>query len=141
MTRTIRVLHVDDNPALRDLTAELLERVDGNISVRSEADPTAVPGRVATEPIDCVVCDFEMPGTDGLEVCDRIRSEHPALPFFLFTSKQDEELVDRALEAGVTDYVQKESGIEHYKLLANRVRNAVAHHQVRERVAELESAQ
>ena len=39
----ITVLHVDDDAAIRDLTAEFLEVVDDAIDVRSESDPTPSP--------------------------------------------------------------------------------------------------
>jgi PleD family two-component response regulator len=133
-----QVLHIDDDPTLRDLTAELLERVDDGVTVRSESDPTAVTERIETEPIDCVVSDYRMPEMDGLELCRRIRESHSDIPFFLFTNEYNEEVVDRAMSFGVTDYIQKESGVVHYKLLAYRIRTAVRHHQIRERIQELE---
>jgi PleD family two-component response regulator len=134
----LQVLHIDDDATLRDLTAELLERVDDGVTVRSESDPTAVPGRIKAEPIDCVVSDYRMPEMDGLELCQRVRETHSDIPFFLFTTEYSEEVVDRAMSFGVTDYIQKESGTTHYKLLAHRIRNAVRHHRIRERIRQLE---
>ena len=128
MTHDIQVLHVDDDPAFRDLTAALLEQADDAISVRSESDPTAVPEIVCQEPIDCVVSDLEMPECDGLELCRRIRLEHPELPFFLFTNRQGGDIVEEALDAGATDFIQKESGTHHYTLLAHRITLAVTRH-------------
>ena len=138
MTRPIHVLHVDDNPALRDLTAEFLEKVSTDITVHSVADPTDVPATLEREPIDCVVSDYEMPEQNGLDLCCSVRDDHPDLPFFLFTSRGGEEIVGRAMVAGATDYIQKEPGVEQYTLLANRIDNAVSRHRTEERLAELE---
>jgi DNA-binding NtrC family response regulator len=124
----ITVLHVDDDAAIRDLTAEFLEEVDDAITVRSESDPTAVPARVDAEPIDCVVSDFNMPECSGLELCTAVRNEHPWLPFILFTSERGEELAEEALAVGATDFVQKATGTHHYTLLANRITIAVTRH-------------
>ena len=140
MTRPIHVLHVDDDPALRDLTAEFLEKVSSAITVHSVADPTAVPAELAAADIDCVVSDYEMPEQNGLDLCCEVREEHPDLPFFLFTSRGGEEIVSRAMVAGATDYIQKEPGVEQYTLLANRIDNAVARHRLAERIDELERA-
>lgn len=140
MTRPIHVLHVDDNAALRDLTAEFLEKVAAEITVHSVADPTEVPATLAGEEIDCVVSDYEMPEQDGLDLCHQVRDDHPDLPFFLFTSRGGEEIVGRAMDAGATDYIQKEPGVEQYTLLANRIANAVSRHRTEERLAELEQA-
>lgn len=139
MTEDITALHVDDNEALRDLTVEFLERAEPRISVRSESDPSVVPTRIDQEPIDCVVSDYEMPQITGLELCKLVRRDHPDLPFFLFTNRVEREIIESALDVGVTDFVRKETGIEHYKLLANRITNAVHHRPTTGRNAELES--
>jgi DNA-binding NtrC family response regulator len=140
MTRPIHVLHVDDNAALRDLTAEFLERVTTDLSVHSVADPTVVPATIADEPIDCVVSDYEMPDRNGIELCREVRETHPDLPFFLFTSRGGADLVRAAIEAGATDYVRKEPGVEQYTLLANRIANAVSKSRLDERIRKLERA-
>lgn len=140
MATDIRVLHVDDHAALLDLTAELLENVDDGITVVSESDPTEAMARMRTEEIDCVVSDYAMPEMDGLELCRRIRCEYPHVPFFVFTSRSGEEIVDRAFAAGATDYIQKEAGLTQYKLLAHRIENAVDHHQARKYIDEVSDA-
>ena len=130
------MLHIDDDPAFRDLTAEFLEQVDGAIAVESESDPTLVPSRVKTEQIDCVVSDLEMPRRDGLELCRLVRTEHATLPFVLFTNRQGEAVIERAMEAGATDYLRKETGTHHYTLLANRIRLLVSRHRAVQKLAE-----
>lgn len=134
MPRQITVLHVDDDETMLDLTAELLERADHNVSVRSESRPTNVPDRIESEPIDCVVSDFEMPRCDGLELCRTVRARWPNLPFFLFTNNRGADIVDSALAAGVTDYIRKETGVHHYTLLANRITIAVTRHRALQRL-------
>lgn len=140
MSRPINVLHVDDSAALRDLTAEFLEKVTTDISVQSVADPTDVLPRVDSGDIDCIVADYEMPGQNGLDLCLEVREAYPDLPFFLFTSRGGEEIISRAMVAGATDYIQKEPGLEQYTLLANRITNAVSRHRAEARIAELECA-
>jgi DNA-binding NarL/FixJ family response regulator len=124
-SRQIRVLHVDDDPALLDLTADFLERLDGEITLLSETDPRAVPERLETEAIDCVISDKRMPECDGLELCRRVREAHPDLPFVLFTSERGDDVIDRTMEVGATGFVAKEPGVEQYERLADRVREAV----------------
>ena len=140
MRRPIHVLYVDDDAPLRDLTAELLEKVSADITVETVADPTTVPTRIEAGTVDCVVSDYEMPEQNGLELCWEVRSAHPDLPFFLFTSRGGEEIVSRAMLAGATDYIQKEPGVEQYTLLANRITNAVARHRLEQRLEELQRA-
>jgi CheY-like chemotaxis protein len=66
-----------------------------------------------------------MPGKDGIEFLQAVREAYPDLPFVLFTGKGSEAVASDAISAGVTDYLQKQSGTEQYELLVNRIRNAV----------------
>jgi DNA-binding NtrC family response regulator len=126
MEREICVLHVDDEPRFADLTQDFLERVDENFTVLTATGADAAQTRLGEEAVDCVVSDYDMPDNDGLELLERVRREYPDLPFILFTGKGSEEFASDAISAGVTDYLQKESGTSQYRVLANRVRNAVS---------------
>lgn len=75
--------------------------------------------------VDCIISDYQMPTTDGLEFLQIVREKHPDLPFILFTGKGSEEIASEAIAAGVTDYMQKGGGSDQYEVLSNRVQNAV----------------
>jgi len=130
----IRVLHVDDERDVAELTAEFLERESERIEVVTETSPADGFDRLTAERVDCVVSDYEMPRTDGLAFLESIRDEHGDLPFLLFTGKGSEEIASEAISAGVTDYLQKETGTDQYAVLANRIENAVEQHRSRRAV-------
>ncbi|MFC7097083.1 PAS domain S-box protein [Halobaculum marinum] len=121
----IRVLHVDDQPAFAELVATYLEREHDRITVHSAS--SAEEGRevLASERVDCIVSDHDMPRENGIEFLRSVRAEYPELPFVLFTGKGSEEIASEAISAGVTDYLQKGPGSDQYTLLANRIVNAV----------------
>ena len=123
--REIRILHVDDEPSITDLTATFLEREDDQFSVETATSADEGLQHLGDRPPDCIVSDYNMPGMDGLEFLQAVRDDYPDLPFILFTGKGSEEVASDAISADVTDYLQKKSGTEQYKLLANRIRNAV----------------
>ncbi|MDS0284573.1 hybrid sensor histidine kinase/response regulator [Haloarcula onubensis] len=125
MDSRIRVLHVDDDPEFRDLTAELLERENDRFDVRTAAGPTEGRTQLESGEFDCVVSDFDMPGESGIAFLETVRGDYPDLPFILFTGKGSEEVASEAISAGVTDYLQKTIGAEQYELLANRIATAV----------------
>ncbi|MFB6242561.1 MAG: PAS domain S-box protein, partial [Halobaculum sp.] len=137
MTESIRVLHVDDDPAFADLTATLLGRADDRVEVETESSAADGLARLGEE-IDCVVSDYDMPGRDGIEFLDAVREEYPELPFVLFTGKGSEEVASEAISAGATDYLQKGTGTgtDQYELLANRVVNAVEQYRAQQRAEE-----
>jgi PAS domain S-box-containing protein len=134
----IRVLHVDDKPELADLAATFLERESDRMSVQTATSPSDGLERLADGDIDCIVSDYDMPGTNGIEFLDAVRDDYPDLPFILFTGKGSEEIASEAISAGVTDYLQKGSGSSQYTVLANRISNSVDQHRSRQAVQETE---
>jgi len=122
----IRVLHVDDEPEIGDLTATFLEREDDRFEVQTATSAAEGLDSIRDRPPDCLVSDYDMPGQDGIKFLQRVREECPELPFILFTGKGSEEIASDAISAGVTDYLRKGSGTDQYELLANRITNAVS---------------
>ncbi|MFB6101741.1 MAG: PAS domain S-box protein [Haloplanus sp.] len=135
MEAPLRILHVDDDPAFLDLAAEFLRREAPRLQVITETTVEDALDRLDTEPVDAVVSDYQMPGMDGLTFLDRVRDDHPELPFILFTGQGSEEIASEAIARGVTDYLQKGGGSDTYAVLANRVTNAIER---REMAAKLE---
>ena len=133
MNDRVRVLHVDDEPGFADLAGEMLEHEDSRIDVDTATSAEAGLERLGGEhgPPDCVVSDYEMPGTDGIDFLEAVRADHPDLPFVLFTGKGSEAVASDAISAGATDYLRKRSGSEQYELLANRILNAVGQDRAR----------
>jgi len=121
-----RVLVVDDESALAELVAEYLTRINDSLTTEIATTGAEALSLVREDKFDCVVSDYNMPDMNGLELLSAIRDEHPSLPFILYTGRGSEEIASEAISAGVTDYVQKNSGRDHYEVLAKRVDNAIS---------------
>ncbi|MEF8814997.1 MAG: PAS domain S-box protein [Halovenus sp.] len=124
-TAGITVLHVDDDPDLAELTAEMLAAETGQFTVETATSASEGLDRLATDDFDCIVSDYQMPGQNGIEFLETVRETRPDLPFILYTGEGSEAVASDAISAGVTDYLQKETGTGQYTVLANRIRNAV----------------
>ena len=134
MGGAVQILHVDNDPQFADLTKTCLEAEGEQFRVRTASSVDEGLDVLAAEAIDCVVSDYDMPESTGVDFLARVRERSPDLPFILFTGKGSEAVASEAITAGVTDYLQKESGTSQYAILANRIRNAVEQRQTRRKV-------
>lgn len=104
MQRTPHILAVDDEKAIADLVAELLQR-EGMAATACYSGADALE-LFSQQDFDLVILDLMMPGIDGLEVCRRLRAVSQVPIFFL--SAKDEE-IDKVvgLTMGADDYISK----------------------------------
>lgn len=120
---SIEILHVDDDPMFLDLTESFLENELDAIDITTVSSPDEVLATLDDQTVHCVVSDYEMPDVDGLELLDSVRDQYSDLPFILYTGKGSEEIAAKAINAGVTGYLQK-GGPDQHRRLANRVKHA-----------------
>lgn len=131
----ITVLFVDDDEEWARFIAGELEAEDPTFETRIALNANeAIVALAEDDSIDCVVTDFRMPEVDGVQLLERIRESHPDLPCILVTGTGSEDVATRAINAGVTDYVQKDPRVDQGPILANRVRQAVERTRLRANV-------
>jgi PAS domain S-box-containing protein len=128
---SIRVLHVDDNENFADLVTRFLTRADDRFAVTTASGPAEGLNQLREGRFDCIVSDYDMPRQNGVEFLQAVREAEYSIPFILYTGKGSEQIASEAISAGVTDYIQKESGASQYTILANRISNAVEQHQAK----------
>lgn len=126
----ISILYVDDDPAVRDLTADMLEREDGRLAVATASSASDGLSHIATADIECFVSDYDMLGRTGIEFLHAVREEYPELPFIIFTGQGSEAVASDAFAGGATDYLQKGLGSEQYATLASKITDAVEEYRV-----------
>jgi two-component system chemotaxis response regulator CheY len=105
---SISVLIVDDQQTMRSLVrsglqqlgfTSLLEAPDGEEGLRS----------MLIKPAQLVISDFNMPKLDGLGLLRAVRAHPPIsqVAFIMLTGRADRELVQRAVQFGVNNYLVK----------------------------------
>ena len=102
-----RVLVVDDEPDIRGLLRDLLERA-GHGVVEAPDGREGVRLFHAEQP-DLVILDVSMPGFDGWQTLERIR-ELSSVPVLMLTARTQEMDKVRGLRAGADDYITKPFG-------------------------------
>lgn len=100
-----KVLVVDDDPALRQLLADYLNR--NRYDTLLAPDAGDLEARIQRYNPDLIVLDRMLPEGDGAEACRRLRQQGEDIPVILLTAR--DETVDRiiGLEAGADDYLGK----------------------------------
>jgi DNA-binding NtrC family response regulator len=136
----LSVLIVDDDLALLEALPEALRLRMGGITVETADSATAALARMADRDYDAIVTDIRMPGMDGLELLDEIRTRKPDTPTLIITGHGENELVVHALRGGARDFIQKPIDRDYFvAALYRAIREHVAARRSRERQVAMES--
>ncbi len=105
MNQQPHILVVDDDPEIVDLVGQLITAEGYRVSRAGDARV----GRQVLDsgPVDLIVLDFMLPGTDGLTFCRELRAEGVATPIIMLTAKGDDFDRVLGLEMGADDYLPK----------------------------------
>ena len=110
-TAAVRVALADDQALVRAGLRALLERQ--GITVVFEADDGgALLAQLEHTPVDVVLSDIRMPGTDGIAALQALRARGDCTPVLLLTTFDDSELLLRATEAGAQGFLLKDAAPE-----------------------------
>lgn len=105
----IRVLVVDDNFIARIGITTFL-RQQPQVKVVAEADGAmAALKLIADQTVDVVLADMKMPAFDGVALTEQLRSRHPQVKVLVLSHYEGDENIFRALRAGASGYLTKES--------------------------------
>ncbi|UCV21434.1 response regulator [Ferribacterium limneticum] len=105
----IRILIADDHDILRAGLKHILQD-SGDIVVGGEAsDGYQVLTQVRAEKWDAIVLDLSMPGKSGIELIKQIKGEFPRLPILILSMHKEDLYAVRALKAGASGYLCKDS--------------------------------
>jgi two-component system, response regulator PdtaR len=100
-----RILVAEDETIIRLDLKDLLERAGFDVCAEARDGEEAV-ALAASEKPDLAVLDVKMPRLDGIEAARRILADRP-IPIVMLTAYGQDELVARAVEAGVFGYLVK----------------------------------
>lgn len=116
-----RVLAVDHEPQMLETLTKFFTACGYEVvTLENARDATTL---LAVTPVDVVLLDVALPGTDGATALRRIRESHPNLPVIMVSGNPDLALARDTLECGAFDYVVKPFDFAH---LAHVVAAAVA---------------
>ena len=106
---SIRVLVADDQAAVREGLATLLDLTPGIEVIGEARDGAQAVQLVAEHSPDVVLMDLHMPGTDGIAATEQITRQHPDTRVVVLTTYADDASIQGALRAGALGYLTKDA--------------------------------
>ncbi len=100
-----RVLVVEDDPALLDELRDLFESEFETVMLASDGGEAYVHS--VNEEFDLIFTDNMMPGMNGIDLIQRLRSEGKQTPVILSSSAAEREDLVKAMRLGINDFVEK----------------------------------
>ena len=126
MAAAIRVLYVDDEPALLD-TGKLILEQSGDFTVTTALGAPDAIRLLEQRKFDAIVSDYQMPKVDGIQFLVLVRSRFGSIPFILFTGRGREEVVIQAINSGADFYLQKGGDADsQFAELAHKIKQSVS---------------
>jgi CheY-like chemotaxis protein len=93
-----KVLIVDDSKLARMIMASAFRRIRPDWELSEAVGADEAIGAIATGSVDIALIDFNMPGTDGLELVANIRKIRPGMPVAVVSANLQDEIITRARE-------------------------------------------
>uniref|UniRef100_UPI0035C98BC7 nitrogen regulation protein NR(I) n=1 Tax=uncultured Sphingomonas sp. TaxID=158754 RepID=UPI0035C98BC7 len=121
MTRTGRILVVDDDAAIRTVVGQALKR-DGH-RITTAATIAEAEVQLAANLPDVLISDVKLPDGNGLDLVDRIVRAHPGLPVIVLSAQNTLTTAVRSTEVGAFDYLPKPFDLD---ALSRTVQSALA---------------
>ncbi len=117
-----RVLVIDDEYAVRNVLGLSLSHLGYQVETADGGLEGVEKFEQSPESFSLVILDLLMPGLSGEEVFNRLRARNPQLPVLIVSGFSSEHVVQRVLEDGARDFIQKPFSIE---VLSEKVRGCL----------------
>jgi len=105
----LRILVADDHEIVRKGLMKVLAEILQPIKVDEARNGQEAVSKVWKSEYDLVVLDIKMPGKSGLDVLKEIKQHRPKLPVMILSMHPEEQFAIRAMRAGASGYLTKES--------------------------------
>lgn len=108
ITKNLAALVVDDDPDMIEIISFVLREI-GILSITRATSAMNALEHFKNKPFpfDLIICDWMMPGMNGLDFLRQVRANDRETPFLMLTSRARKEDVVAAKSAGVTAYIAK----------------------------------
>ncbi|KAF0236801.1 MAG: multi-sensor hybrid histidine kinase, partial [bacterium] len=127
MEKTLKILLVDDDNLDRRVIMLSLKKTELLIEAEEVDNSLLAIEKILSNSFDCVFLDYRLPGKNGLEILQEVRSKGKKTPIVILTAHGDEPLAVEIMKAGASDYIPKT--LLNPDSLSLSIRNAVRGYQ------------
>jgi DNA-binding NarL/FixJ family response regulator len=105
----LKILVVDDHDVVRKGLTKVLSEALQPVKIDEAGNGQEAMSKVLKGEYELVVLDLKMPGKSGLDVLKEIKQHRPKLPVLILSMHPEEQFAIRAMRAGASGYLTKES--------------------------------
>lgn len=108
----INVLIADDHALIREGLKKILKSEPDTVLAGEARNAQELLAQLEKLQVDIVLLDISMPGESGLDALKELRSRYPKLPILILSVHPEHRFAVRALRAGASGYITKETAVE-----------------------------
>jgi DNA-binding NarL/FixJ family response regulator len=108
----IKILIADDHTIVREGLKQILAETPDLLVADEAEDGQELLNKVSKKDYDVILLDISMPGRSGLDILKQLKSERPNLSVLILSMYSEEQYAMRAIRAGASGYMTKESAPE-----------------------------
>jgi len=105
----IRIVIADDHAIVRGGLKQIIATTTDIVAAGEATHGAEVIDKVRQIDLDLLLLDMTMPGRSGVDLVRRVRGDKPELPILVLSMHNEGQVVSRALRAGASGYVTKDS--------------------------------
>jgi PAS domain S-box-containing protein len=126
MPSPLRVLHLEDSPRDAEVIRHKLDAEGVSCDITLVSTKNGFEAALTREPFDLILCDYNLPGYDGISALTYAQQTRPDVPVILISGTVGDEEAVRCLHLGATDYLLK----DRLERLASAVERAIREAQI-----------
>ncbi len=107
MSERLRLLVIDNDPVDRVAIRRAVDQGGFAATIDEAGTSDEALAAVSAATYDCILLDQELPGMSGIEMAAQLREMGLHTPILFVTGQQNEELLQHAVDAGITDFIPK----------------------------------
>ncbi len=99
----------DDHPIVRQGLRQIISRRPESVEIDEAGDGVDLLAKMRAKAYDLVLLDIMMPGRNGFEILRDLKGAFPRVPVLILSTYPEDQLAIRAIKAGASGYISKES--------------------------------